>query len=231
MSGDIAHPPIAEQSWFREILEAHGFERTGPGEYSNGRASLRITGSRLTAIPAEGGRPWRSDLTGAQPEAVRTLLSAVLAAPSFQSAAHMEAAAVARSKAEVALSQTADTIARDPDTHSAVHLRRFLCSLYNGHHPVSLWRLKDVLDSHHNAAVVEVFTAWMQGHVPEAALRRALTASGEMDRWDTVKLGAKDRERLGDALGAVTDLVNTVSPGRPTFELTRANGLLRQVVD
>jgi len=71
----------------------------------------------------------------------------------------------------------------------------------------------------------------MQGHVSEEALRHALTASGEMDRWDAVTLGAKDRERLDDAQSAVTELLNTVPPGRPILELTRANGLLRQVVD
>lgn len=79
--------------------------------------------------------------------------------------------------------------------------------------------------------MIEAFTAWMQGHVTEDALRHALTTSGEMDRWDAVTLGAKDRERLDDALGAVTDLLNTIPPGRPILELTRAKGLLRQVVD
>lgn len=52
-----------------------------------------------------------------------------------------------------------------------------------------------------------------------------------MDRCDAVTLGPKDRERLDDALDAVTDLLNTVPPGRTILELTRANGLLRQVVD
>ncbi len=71
----------------------------------------------------------------------------------------------------------------------------------------------------------------MQGHVSENALRHALTLSGEMDRWDAVTLGAKDRERLDDALNAVTDLVYTVPPSRPIPELTWANGLLRQLAD
>ena len=79
--------------------------------------------------------------------------------------------------------------------------------------------------------MVEVFTAWMQGHVTEDALRHALTDSGERDRWDAVTLGAKGRERLDDAMSAVTELLNTVPPGRPILELTRANGLLRQAVD
>ena len=67
---------------------------------------------------------------------------------------------------------------------------------------VNLWLMKDVLDSRHNAAVVEVFTTWMQGHVSEDVLRRVLTDSGELDRWNVVKLGAKDRERPGGALAS-----------------------------
>lgn len=108
-----------------------------------------------------------------------------------------------------------DAIAQHPDTHSGVHLRRFLWSLYNGHHALNLGRMKDVLDRRHNAAVVEVFTAWMQGQVSEDALHHALTVSGGMDRWDAVTLGAKDRERLDDAVSAVTDLLNTVPPRPP----------------
>ena len=41
--------------------------------------------------------------------------------------------------------------------------------------------MKDVLDSEQNAQVTEVFTAWMQGFVPEASIRSALLDSGEMD--------------------------------------------------
>jgi hypothetical protein len=79
--------------------------------------------------------------------------------------------------------------------------------------------------------VVEAFTAWMQAHVSEDALRRVLTNSGGMDRWDAVTLEPKDRERLGDALTAVTDILNAVPPGRRILELTRAKGPLRQVMD
>ena len=92
---------------------------------------------------------------------------------------------------------------------------------------MNLWRLKDVLDHRHNVTVVEVFTVWMQGYVSKNALRHALTVSGEMDRWDAATLGPKDRERLDDALSAVTDFLKAVPPGRPIPELTRANGLLR----
>jgi hypothetical protein len=52
-----------------------------------------------------------------------------------------------------------------------------------------------------------------------------------MDRWDTVRLRAPDQKRLVEAFDAVTDLLNTTPPGAPVPHLTRANGLLRQVMD
>ena len=39
---------------------------------------------------------------------------------------------------------------------------------------------------HHNPDVVEIFTAWMQGHVSEDALRHALTDPGERSRCDAL---------------------------------------------
>ncbi|MBN9689231.1 MAG: hypothetical protein J0M24_03245 [Verrucomicrobia bacterium] len=231
MAADLARPPFVDQPWLRDFLEAKGFRRTAPDAFGNGRATLRFTGTNLLAIPAGGGKAWRSELNEAPPEAIRNVLEALLSTPSFQSAAELQRREDRRQAAEASLAVLTDAIAQHPDTHRGVHLRRFLWSLYNGHHALNLWRLKDVLDHRHNAAVVEVFTAWMQGHVSEDALRHALTVSGEMDRWEAATLGPKDRERLDDALNAVTDLLNTVPPGRPILELTRANGLLRQVVD
>ncbi len=99
------------------------------------------------------------------------------------------------------------------------------------HTLLNLWKLKDVLDSKHNHAVTEVLTTWMQGHVPESSLRRALTESGEMDRWDTVRLQAPEQRRLADATDAVTELLNSTPPGNPMAHLARADGLLRQVAD
>ncbi len=91
--------------------------------------------------------------------------------------------------------------------------------------------MKDVLNPHQNAQVTEVFTAWMQGFVPEATIRSALFESGEMDRWDTIRLRALEQKRLVDAFDAVTDVLNTAPPGAPVSHLTRAIGLLRQVMD
>jgi hypothetical protein len=72
---------------------------------------------------------------------------------------------------------------------------------------------------HNNDATVPVFTAWMPGNVSKDALNRALIVIAEIDRRDAVTMGAKDCERLDDALSAVSDLLNTVPPGRPIPEL------------
>jgi hypothetical protein len=43
--------------------------------------------------------------------------------------------------------------------------------------------MKDVVDSRHNANVVEFIAGWMQGHASQTAHCRALTDSGT---WTTV---------------------------------------------
>ncbi len=86
--------------------------------------------------------------------------------------------------AEVALQKIADSIRYNPDnpdTQSGQHLRRFIWSLFNGHHALNLWRIKDVLAPRHNAAVTEVFSSWMRGFASEDASRRTLMDSGETD--------------------------------------------------
>lgn len=231
MTADFARTPITEQPWFRELLQHHGFERTAAGSFSNGRAKLRIEANQLTAIPGDGSRPWKSDLAGAPVEGLRTLLSTMLAAPSFSSRERLEQDEARTAQAVAALGLIAESVAQHPDTHSRAHLRLFVWSIWNGHQTLNLWRLKEVLDNRNWEAVCEVFTAWMDGYVSDEAIRKALFASGEMDRWDTVRLRAPDQRRLVETLDAVTDLINTTPPGAPSRELTRANGLLRQVLD
>ena len=71
----------------------------------------------------------------------------------------------------------------------------------------------------------------MDGFVSDDAIREALLSSGEMERWDTVRLRAPEQNRVADALDVVTDPINATLPGAPSRELTRANDLLRQVLD
>jgi hypothetical protein len=231
MAPEIARPPLTGQPWLKEFLETRGFERTAPGSFTNGRATVRLDGNVLVAIPGDGTKAWRRELKDAQPEVICYLLTNVLAAPSFLSQAELDLRASRQRTAEEALQNLATIIRDNPDTHSGQHLRCFVWSIFNGNHAINPWRLKDVLDPQQNAQVIEVFTAWMQGFVPEATIRTALLDSGEMDRWDTVRLRAPEQKRLVEAFDAVTDLLNNTPPGAAVPQLTRASGLLRQVVD
>lgn len=52
-----------------------------------------------------------------------------------------------------------------------------------------------------------------------------------MDRWDTVHLGATEQKQLSRALDTVTGLLNSMPPGLPVTPLTRAKGMLNQLLD
>ena len=231
MAPELARPKLVDQSWLPEFLSAKGFTRTSPTEFGNGRATLRFDGHTLIAVPADGTKSWRSDLKEASSEAIRTLLDIFLAASSFLSQAELDRRAGRQRVAEDSLRKITESIRDFPETHSGQQLRRFLWSLFNGHHVLNLWKLKDVLDSQHNQAVTEVLTAWMQGHVPESSLRSALTDSGEMARWDSVRLNTPESCRLEDAREAVNDLLRSTAPGNPHTRLARSNSLLQEVAD
>ena len=88
-----------------------------------------------------------------------------------------------------------------------------------------------ILDGQNNRAVTEVLSAWMEGQVPESSLRRALTDSGEMARWDSVHLTAPEQRRVEEAQEAVNNVLRSTPPGNPQTHLAKADGLLREVLD
>lgn len=231
MNPEVTRPMFAEQPWFQQILRDWGFRPTAATTFTNGRASLRLDGTVLIAIPADGAKVWRSELNQASPKAARQLLDTILASPAFLSQAALDRRAGRERQAQEALRHLAGSIRESPDTHSGPHLRRFLWSLFNEHHALNLWHLKNVLDSRHNKLVSEVFTAWMEGHVSEGALRTALRDSGELDRWDGVTICAAGQDRLTEALDAIAGLLNSTPPGRPATHLSRANALLQEAAD
>lgn len=231
MAPELARPKLVAQPWLSEFLSTKGFTRTSPTSFGNGRATLEFDGHNLVAIPGDGTKSWRSDLKEASGEAIRALLDTFLTAPSFLSQAELDRRAGRQYVAEQSLQTITETIRDFPETHSGQQLRRFLWSLYNGYHVLNLWKLKDVLDSHNNKAVTEVLTGWMQGHVPESSLRRALTDSGEMARWDSTHLTSAENRRLEDARDVVNDLLRSTLPGNPQTNLAKADGLLREVLD
>ena len=231
MAAELALPKLVDQSWLAEFLAAKGFTRTSPTSFGNGRATLQFDGHTLVAVPGDGSKSWRSDLKAASSEAIRALFDAFLAAPAFLSQAELDLRAGKQRVAGESLRTITESIRDFPNTHSGQELRRFLWSLFNGHHVLNLWKLKQVLDSRHNQAVTEALTAWMQGHVPESSLRSALTDSGEMDRWDSAHLNTHEKRRLEDARTAVNELVRSTRPGNPHTHLARADSLLQEVAD
>lgn len=226
MAPELARPPLADQPWFKEFLKTRGFERTAPDRFTNGRATVRVQGEVLFAVPGDGTKAWRTELNEAPPEAIRQLLTTILAAPSFLSQADLDQRGARQRSVETSLTRLADSIREGPETHSGQQLRRFLWSLYNSHHVLNLWQLKGVLDGQHNEWVTEVFTGAMQGFLSEDTLRRALTWSGEMARWDTIQLSSPESTRLDEAVTTINELLRRSPPGHPHSWLTRAQSHL-----
>ena len=180
MAPELASPPLAEQTWFREFLESRGFQSAATNSFSNGRSTIRMEGSVLYAIPAGGGKPWRTETKAVPPEIIRQLLTGVLAGPSFVSQKEIDDQTSRRRAAESTLQELAESIRDRPDSHSTKHLGRLLWSMFNGHHSLNLWSMKNSLDSHRVELVSGVVTAWLRGELPDDALRKALAASSEM---------------------------------------------------
>ncbi len=232
MAPELAPPSLADQPWFVEFLETRGFRKTTPSSFSNGRASVRVDGPMLCAVPGDDGKKvWRSEVKETPPEAIRQLLSVVLSAPSFLSQAELDKRVARQRHAADALGDIANTIRENPDSPAGQQLRRFVWSIFNQHHAVNLWRMNDELSPQQKGWVAVVMTAWMDGQVPDDAIRSALMDSGEMDRWDTVRLRAPEQRRLVEAIGAVSDILKSTLPGYASPAITRADGLLREVLD
>ncbi len=231
MAPDFSRPKLVDQPWLSEFLTGKGFNRTSPTSFGNGRATLEFDGSTLVAIPGDGTKAWRSDLKEVPGEAIRAMLDTFLNAPSFLPQAELDRRAGRQHAAEQSLQTITGNIRDFPETHSGQQLRRFLWSLYNGYHVVNLWKLKSVLDGQNNRAVTEVLSAWMEGQVPESSFRRALTDSGEMARWDSVRLTAPEQRRIEEAREAVNNVLRSTPPGNPQTHLAKADGLLEEVLD
>lgn len=219
---------LAEHPTVREALERHGFQKLSPNTFSNGRATVRFEGPMMIALPGDGSRTWQSNVASAPPEVVVGLLDTILAIPSFFSQGELDRRVERAHAAKMALDRIVDVIRETPETHGSPELRRFLWSLFNGHHVLNLWRLRQELDSQRGTWVTEVFTAWMQGLVPDGFLRRALRDSAEMERWNTARLSPAEQRGLDNAAAAVCEVLRTTPPGPAHSALTRARDLLRE---
>jgi len=151
---------------------------------SGHRGVVHFEGTRLVAIPGDGSRTWRSEVGSVPPEGVVALLDAFLTTPPFLSQQEIDRRLARTHAAKIALDRIVEIIREAPDAAPSLELRRFLWSLFNGRHLLNLWRLRHALDRQQSGWATEVLTAWMNGHVSEEHLRRALTDSGEMERCD-----------------------------------------------
>lgn len=203
----VDHPMV------REALERHGFQKINASAFSNGRATIRFEGTMMIAEPGDGSRTWRSNVASAPPEAVVGLLDTILPIPSFLSQAELDRRVERAHTAKMALDRIVDVIRENPERPGGRGLRRFLWSLFNGHHVLNLWRLREELDPQRGAWVTEVFAAWVEGLVPDDFLRRALTDSGEMARWDAHRLGTPESPDLGEILEVMDRFLRTAPPG------------------
>ena len=181
MAPAFSQPTLADHPLIRECLKGHGFEATGRGRFSNGRATVDFEGTRLVATPGDGSRTWRSEVGAGPAEAIVALLDGFLATPPFLSQQEIDRRLARTHAAKIALDRIVEVIREAPDATPSRELRRFLWSLFNGHHLLNLWRLRLALDHQQSGWATEVFTAWMNGHVSEELLRQALTDSGEME--------------------------------------------------
>jgi hypothetical protein len=181
MEPQLAQPTLADHFLIRECLAAYGFQPNGRSQFSNGRAKVHFEGTRLVATPATGTRIWRSEIGSVPPEAVVALLNGFLATPPFLSQQEIDRRLERTHAAKIALDRIVEIIREAPEAAPSRELRRFLWSLFNGHHGINLWSLRQALDRQQSGWATEVFNAWINGHVSDELLRQALTDSGEME--------------------------------------------------
>lgn len=228
MQPETPRQPLFDQPWFVELLEAKGFAKSSPTSFVRGEASIRLEGSMLHAHPGNGGKGWTTDIADADPVTLKPLLQQILGMRSFLTEAELAKERMERQGLERALAGIANTIKSAPDTGGGVQLRRFLWSLYNGHHLVNLWRMSSVLDSTRAAWVTEVCAGAFGGTLQEDDIKRALLVAGEMQRWDEFRPSDEQTQRIEEAVGKVEELLRAMPPSHTHTELKRAYEALRE---
>jgi len=218
--------PLASQLWLSDFLATKGFARISPETFSNGKSTLRFDGATLIAHPGSGDRSWTVDFTNARRDTVKLLIEQFLAMRIFQSEKQLADEQVERQRLNLALTGIAETINEGPDTGSGLLLRRFLWSLYNGHHLVNLWRMTCVLDSRRSSWITEVFVFAFSGLLKENDIKRTLQACGEMERCHEVHLSGYQIDLLREAERSIESVLRTLPPSQSHSELKQARDYL-----
>ncbi len=71
-------PPLTEQSWFVEFLDAQGFTRTSPTTFGNGITSLNVVGTEFAADPGAANGSWKFDLAEVDPTTIKKIVISLL---------------------------------------------------------------------------------------------------------------------------------------------------------
>jgi hypothetical protein len=219
MQPEMPKVPLADQPWFVDLLATKGFYRSSPTTFTNGKASIRVDGTKFLADPGTGDKAWNSDLAQADPGTIKLMIQQILKTRPFLTEADLANERSENQRIERALMGIAATIKEGPDTGGGVQLRRFLWALYNQHHLVNLWRMTAALDSKRARWVSEVFAGAFAGSLKEDDIKRALLAAGEMERWDREQPDTEALEKLDEAERSVSELVRRIPPSRAHTEL------------
>jgi hypothetical protein len=219
---------LSEQPWFIELLAAKGFTVSSSGIFTRGITRIEVTGTKLRADPGTGEKTWNADFQGADRSTITMMVEQILKMRPFLTEADFAKERAEKERLQKALTGIAVTIMDGADTHSGVQLRRFLWSLYNGHHLVNLWRMTCVLDSRRAAWVSEIFDGAFVGVLKEDDLKQTLLAAGEMQRWDDVQLSDETQQHLEELIDKIEALVRAIPPSRAHTELNGARERLRE---
>lgn len=218
--------PLEQQSWLVEFLKNEGFERISDHEFSNGKATLTFKEDRFTADPNDSERCWTANLHDADAITIKLLIQQILKMRPFLSDKSLASERLEKASAHLALTGIAKTIRDGPDTHSGVQLRRFLWSIYNGHHLVNLWRMTSVLDAQRSDWVAEIFRGALKGLVQEENIREALKTAGEMERWDQVSPSNDQLAAIDEAKRTIDLVLRALPPCSCHVELKHARDSL-----
>lgn len=231
MNPETPRDPLAEQPWFVAYLASKGFEKTSPTTFVRGEASIHVDGTQIHADPGSGHRGWTTDFAGADRASVKAMLEQILKTRPFLTPVDLAEERIEKQNLERALTGIATTIKDGPDTGHAVQLRRFLWSLYNGHHLVNLWKMTCVLDSTRGGWVSEVCAGAFVGALKEDDIKRALLVAGEMQRWDEVQPSDDQASQIDVAVEKIEDVLKTMPPSNAHTQLKRARELLWEAKD
>lgn len=228
MSPEMPQRSLSDEPWFVDLLAERGFAKSSPTTFVRGQASIIVEGTTCCVDPGNGERSWNTDFGGADRSAVKALLEQILATKAFKTEVDLAEERLEKQNLERALTGIAMAIKNGPDTGGAVQLRRFLWSLYNGHHLVNLWRMTCVLDQTLGKWVAEVCAGAFVGALKEDDIKRALLVAGEMQRWDEVEPSADQRELIREALDKVDSALRTLPPSQAHADLARVGAALHE---